>query len=800
MQTLWQDLRYAARTLRKQPGFTVVAVLVLALGMGATTAIFSVVDAVLLKPLPFKNPERLVMVWETSPRSGNRTNVVNSWNFLQWQERSRSFERIAAFMQVPANITSGGEPQQVTGVSVTADFFPILGVAPALGRTFLPEEDRPGGDMAVVLSYGLWQQMFGGSSVLGRTIRINEASCTIIGVMPRGFAFPNYKAELWTAARLDPARALRDGRNYSTVARLQPGVTLAQAQAEMGNIAAKLGEEHPERDAKWGANVVALKEQAVGQVQTALLVLLGAVGFVLLIACANVASLLLIRATGRRREIAVRAALGARRSRIIRLLLAESLLLATAGGALGFLTAGWGVHAILILIPSGVPLPRIQEIGADSRVLGFGLLLSIVTGILFGLAPAWQMSDIDISEAFKRSTSFRLRLTHSRFLVSAEVALSLLLLVGAGLTIRSFARLESVHPGFQPEHVLTMRLLLSPSKYFENYRGSTFIEEIRTRVEKLPGVEAAGFVHLLPLSGLRSATGFFRGDQPAPPPGTFPVADISVITPGYFHTMAIPVLKGRDFELRDRPGTAAVAIINRTLANRFYPNEDPIGQPLSIQWSGANPRQIVGIVGDIRHNALDSEPLPTIFLPSAQNPNVFASLVVRTSSDPVPLAASIQAEIHAIDKDQPVADIRTMDDVLSDSVARPRFQSTLLGLFSGLSLVLTLVGIYAVMSYSVTGQTHEIGIRMALGAQPADVLKLVLREAMILTAAGLIAGLGAAFALTRYLSSLLYGITATDPGTFTGVVVLVAAVALAAAYIPARRATNIDPMKALRYE
>jgi len=467
----------------------------------------------------------------------------------------------------------------------------------------------------------------------------------------------------------------------------------------------------------------------------------------------------------------------------------------------GSLIAAWGVHALLSLIPSGVPLPRIEEIGADVRVLAFGFLLVILTGILFGLAPAWQASHVNISEAFKASASARLRLSPSRFLVSAEVALAMLLLIGAGLMIRSFARLVSVDPGFQPEHVLTMRLLLSPSKYFQKPpRGPAFIEEIRERVESLPQVQAAGFIHTLPLSGQRSATGFFRADGPAPQPGTFPVADVSVITPGYFRTMGIPMASGRDFEPRDRSDAPAVAIINRTLANKFYPSEDPIGKPLSIQWSGANPKQIVGIVGDIRHSALDSEPRPTIFLASAQNPNIFASLVVRTSSDPVQLATAIQAEIHAIDKDQPVADIRTMDDVLSDSVARPRFQSVLLGLFSGLALLLALVGIYGVMSYSVTCQTHDIGIRMALGAQPADVLKLVLREALILTKAGLAAGLATTFALTRYLSSLLYGITPTDRGTFAGVVILLAAAALGAAYVPARRATKIDPIRALRYE
>ena len=538
----------------------------------------------------------------------------------------------------------------------------------------------------------------------------------------------------------------------------------------------------------------------MGSVRTALVVLLVAVGFVLLIACANVANLLLIRATGRRREIAIRSALGAARSRIVRQLLVESVLLSTLGGALGLGTAFWGVRALLLLVPQSMPLPRMEEIGIDVRVLGFALLISVLTGIIFGLAPAITASQsAQLRVSLAPSLSQR-RNSVSRLLVAGEVALALLLLIGAGLMIRSFVRLQSVNPGFQPDHLLTMRLFLPPAKYWQGARGGVFVDQILERVRGLAQVRAAGSIHLLPLSGRDSGTGFFRTDQPEPPPGRAPFCAVSVITPGYLQAMGIPILQGRDFDARDRAGSPFAAIINQVLARKFFPGENPIGKRLHVAWTGENPREIIGVTGDVRHGGLEYDPVPTVFLANEQNMSLRATLVVRTSSDPLLLARAIETEIHAIDKDQPVADIQTMDQVLSDSVARPRFQTVLLGLFAGLALVLAVVGIYGVMSYAVSQRTREIGIRMALGAAPASILKMVLGEAMALTLVGVAAGLAAAAALTRYLATMLYGVTTADPATFAGVSLLLTAVAAVASFIPARRATKVDPMVALRYE
>jgi putative ABC transport system permease protein len=802
MATLLRDVRYAVRVLSKSPGFTTVALVALALGIGANTAIFTVVNAVLLRALPFKDPDRLVMVWEKQPQV-KRPNVVNSWNFLDWRARNRVFEKIAALHQLPLNLSSDGEPEQVIALRVSADFFPILGVNPIAGRVFLPEEDTPAGSHSTLLSYGLWQRRFGGDpNIVGRRVQINTQSYAIVGVMPPGFAFPAVKADLWIPIAINPVAAQRDGRNFSTVARLKPGVTLAQAQAEMESIAQKLAEERPRMNAKWSATVVPLKEQAVGEVRTALLVLLAAVGFVMLIACANIANLLLMRATGRRREISIRAALGAARSRIVRQLLVESVLLSTCGGILGLLTAMWGVRALLSLIPQDIPLPRMGEIRMDAAVFAFTLLLSFATGLLFGLVPAWQISRTDLQEGLRQGGRSgagggrRLR----GALVIGEIAVALLLLIGAGLMIRSFVRLRNVSPGFQPERVLTMRLMIFQFSFQEAARQAAFLDQILTGVRNLPQVRAAASIHFLPLSGAHSGTGYFRADRPAPPPGSTTGGAVSVITPDYFRTMGIPLIKGRDFDARDRLDATPVLIISQTAAKLFYPNEDPIGHQLTVSWSGKNPREIIGVAGDVRHDGLNYEPQPTIYLAYAQNPLVFANVVVRSSADPAALARAIQSEIHAVDRNQPVSEVKTMDTVLSESVARPRLESVLLAMFAALALILACVGIYGVISYSVSQRTQEIGLRMALGAQPRNVLRLVLGEGMLLALAGVAAGLIAARLLTRYLATLLFGVTVTDPVIFAGVSALLLAVSVLACYIPARRATRVDPMVALRYE
>jgi putative ABC transport system permease protein len=797
-----QDLRYAIRTLAGSPGFTIVALLALALGIGANTAIFTVVNAVLLRALPFREPDRLVMIWEKPPKGSGR-NTVNPVNFLDWRERNRVFEGISAVFQLPSNLTGEGEPEQIFAGLVSSNFFTLLGVSPALGRTFLPEEEQSGKSPIganAVLSYGLWQRRFGGDpGILGRSITLNDRTVKVIGVMPSGFAFPNLKADLWTPYVTN--RGSQEGRYLSTVARLKAGVSLTQAQMEMEGIMRQIAQERPEFNAKWSATVVPLHEQAVGDVRQALLVLLAAVGFVMLTACANVANLLLIRATGRTREIAVRAALGAGRFRIIRQLLVESTLLAIAGGAIGLLLAWWGVRALPSLIPPSVPLPRIGEIGLDIRVLAFTLLLSLATGVLFGLAPAFQVSRVDLQEALKqggRSGAVPGARWLRGGLVAAEVAVSLLLLIGAGLMIRSFIELQRVDPGFRSDHVLTMSLFMGPSRFA---RSGPLLDQIMTRVHALPQVGAAGAIHFLPLTGRNSGTAVYPSEIPAPGPGSQSGALFSIITPGYLHALGIQFLQGRDFEERDRAGSGRVVIINESAARQFYPGENAIGKRLYVASGfGKGPKEVVGIVRDIRHDALREKPKPAVFLPYDQNPSMYSTLVIRSSGDPAQLTNAVKAEIHAVDKNLPVSEIRSMDGVLADSIARPRVQSMLLSLFATLALVLATVGIYGVISYSVSRRTQEIGIRMALGACGANIVKLVLMEGVLLTSAGLVCGIAAALALTRYLATFLYGVAATDAAVFGGISALLMAVALVATVIPARRAARVDPMVALRHE
>ncbi|HEX8144777.1 MAG TPA: ABC transporter permease [Pyrinomonadaceae bacterium] len=812
IETFWRDVRYGARLLAKRPGFTLVTVLALALGIGANSAIFSVVNAVLLRPLPYEDPERLVMVWERRPRQNRDAGPVSPADFIDWQSQTQSFERMAAYSPVAFNLTGTGEPEQINSQIVTQGFFQVLGIKAALGRTFLQEADQPGGERRVVLAHGLWQRRFGADpSIIGRSLMLNDESFTVVGVMPPDFQYPDKATELWATPRrfvpemsvsgnTDPA-TIRTLHYLSVVARLKPGVSLNQSQAEMETVAARLEQQYPAENTGHTARVVSLHEDLVGDVRPALLVLLGAVGFVLLIACANVANLLLARATARHKEMSIRTALGAGRLRLIRQMLTESALLSLAGGAVGLLLALWGIDLLVALSPGN--LPRLKEITLDARVVGFTLLLSLLTGIIFGLVPALQASKLDLISSLKEGGRSSMegfsRHRMRSALIVLEVALALVLLVGAGLMIRSFQRIQQVSPGFNPNNLLAMELSLPRSKYAEKERIVNFQNQILERIGALPGVESVSSTWMLPLSGQDAGRGFdIEGYTPAPNERTN--AAFSAVSPRYFQTMEIPVRMGREFNEQDTAAATGVIIVNETFARRYFPNADALGKRVKLRGDDNPWLTIVGVVGDVKHTELTAEPRTQLYLSSLQSPFPFINVVVRTANDPASLAAAVRKEVWAVDKDQPVAEVETMLQLVSNSVARARFNTLLLGLFAFVALLLAAIGLYGVMSYSVTQRTHEIGIRMALGAQRRDVLKLVVGQGMILAFAGVVLGLCAAFALTRLMASLLFGVTATDPWTFIGVAVVLSAVALLATVIPARRATRVDPMIALRYE
>jgi putative ABC transport system permease protein len=798
-----QDLRYGARLLRRSPAFSVVAVLTLALGIGANTAIFSVVNAVLLRPLPFPDPGQLVRIWESEPEKGWNRNVVDPYNFLIWRERTRSFEQIAAIDGWTSNITGSGEPLAVHGMRVSPEFFSILKASPFIGRGFIPEEGIPGRDHGVIFSYGFWQSHYGGDrNILGRKIVMNGEPSTVEGILPPDFRFPGWKADLFIPMALDRAEARRGGRWLSTIARLKPGVTLAQAQRDVAAVARQLSQERPDMDKGWSAALVPFLEDVTENIRLPLLVLLAAVGLVLLIACANVANLLLMRATGRMREIALRAALGAGRRRILQQLLSESLLLALAGCAGGLAVGYWGLKGLLALIPESVPLPRMESIHLDSGVLLFALGISLATDILFGLAPAIQISRPQLQTALQQGSQ-RTGVGGSRFFrrafVVAEIALALLLLVGAGLLMRSFARLIAVNPGFATEHLLTMEMFTSPAKYEDKQKRSRYLERVLEEVRRVPGVQAAGSIHFLPLTGMVSGSCF--GPAPGPEPdASSPSADFLVISPEYFLAMGTPMLGGRDFGEQDRIGTPSVLVVNHAFAERYLAGQDPIGKKLNVCWTISNPVEIVGVVADARQTALREAPHPTIFLANPQAPMYFAHLVVRARNDPRQMSRAVEAAIHRVDPDQAVSNVETMDDVFSDSVSRPRFQLVLLLIFAGIAVVLATIGVYGVVSYSVSQRTQEIGIRVALGARAGDVSRLVLREGLLLGGLGVAVGLAAALASTRVLESLLFEVTPTDPVTLGAVAGLLLAGAVAATLWPAHRASKVDPMVALRYE
>ena len=806
--TIWLDVRYAVRGFLKSPGFTAVAIIALALGIGANTAIFSVVNAVLLRQLPYRNPERLVVVWEHFREGPNAHNVTSPENFLDWQAQAQSFEGVAAFFDTPVNMTGAGEPLEVPAQAASSNLFTVLGADAFMGRTFLPEDGEPGHDPVVVVSYGFWQRQFGGArDVLGKTVALNGRQATVVGVMPADFKWfikensrGGKPAEMWIPTKFPVA----PGRFLQAVARLKPGVTLAQAQAEMSTIAGRLEQMRPDRNAGSSVVLVPARTQLAGELKTPLMILFGAVAFVLLIACANVANLMLARAAARSKEIAIRAALGAGRWRVVRQLLTESLLLALAGGAAGGLLALWGVDALVALSPPN--LISAGEVSVSLSVLAFTFGVSLVTGVVFGLLPALEAARFDANEALKetgRGTTGSPRARRARAaLVVSEIALALVLLVGAGLMLRSFARLGAVDPGFDPQNLLTMRVQLPARKYREDAQVLAFFRQATERLAALPGVRSVSVVSYLPFyTGLGARTSFSIEGRPPAVPGSEPSTDVRVADENYFRTLGIPLRAGRTFTPQEAVADRRTIIVNETLARKYFPGEDPLGKRITVPMSDKpEPHEIVGVVGDVKYDKLNGEPYPMVYWTHPQLPYEVMSLVVRTQGDPLALAEPARRAIQSIDKDQPVADLRTMESWVGESVARTRFGTLLLTVFAALALTLAAVGIYGVMAYTVTQRTHEIGIRMALGALTSDVLRLVVWQGLALTLAGVCLGLAGAVALTRVMSGLLYGVTATDPVTFAAVALLLVGVALLACYIPARRATKVDPMVALRYE
>lgn len=802
LECVIQDMRYAARTLRKSLGFSLVVLAALALGIGATTAIFTVVNSVLLEPLPFPHADRLVALREVRP-DGHVNPSVQTQNLLDWRAHNRSFEYVAALSQLPINVAAAnGDAEQVNGLRVTADFFPLLGIRPLIGRWLTAEDDQPGAPARVILSYGYWKRRFGGDpQIVGGQLNVSGGPGEVIGVMPSGFALPNIRAEVFVAAQIDPASAPSDGRYFQVYGRMREGVRIGAAQAEMRSLAAQTAAERPERNARWSATAMPLLDDAVGNVRVALLVLLGAVFFVLALCCVNVANLYLMRTYNRARELAVRHALGAGRGRIVHQLLAESLLLTLTGGLLGIGFAYLGVQALLALLPASFPLPRLAEVQVDGRVLLVCLGVSIIAGVTFGVVPALIADFRSPADALRhsaRSVAGR-RSALGRMLVVAEVALALVLVCGAGLMARSFIELNRVNPGFRPERLLTVRMLLLPAKYGPD-SNARVVEQMLDRIRALPQVSAAASIHWLPLNGIGSASGVSRADRPAPPPGSGTGAGFSVISDGYFHTMGIPLIAGREFDSHDRTGSRPVAVINQAAARMLYPDDNPIGKQLSVDWVGPPHAEIVGVASDARFEGIESRPEPFIFLPNLQRPSLYCGLVIRTAGDPVAMSAAVREAIRSVDPEQGVMETSTMEQRITDSVAQPRLQTILLGVFGILALVLACIGIYGVLAYAVSERWREIGVRVALGATPGRILREILSSGLSLAAIGLLIGLAAALALTRYLEALLYSVRPTDPAVFGLAIATLLLVATAACYLPARRAARVDPIVVLREE
>ncbi|HZN06950.1 MAG TPA: ABC transporter permease [Pyrinomonadaceae bacterium] len=808
MSTLLTDLRFGARMLLKNPAMTIVALLALTLGIGANTAIFSVVNAVLLRSFPYADAEKLVLVWEK--RQGGRTdqNVINLGNFSDWKEQNQVFSDMAVFFDRAINLTSDGEPEEVPVQFATTNLFSVLGTNPLAGRTFIAEDGGVGQPRVALISYALWQRRFGGDKqIVGRQIILNNDPVTVIGVMPANFGWHIQRgtqvskpADIWVPFQITNELRQRRGRFASAVARLKPEVTIEQAQREMDTIGARLAQQYPMFNALWGVNVVPLRTQFTGEIRRPLLILLGAVGFVLLIACANVANLLLARASARRREIAVRAGLGASRWRIARQLLTESVLLSVIGGALGVLVAWWGTKALVALSPPA--LIDLQRVSVNLPVLGFTLALTVLTGVIFGLAPALEATRFDLHDSLKEGGKnvggggHRLR----NVFVVTQVALALVLLVGAGLLVRSFRRLQSVDPGFNPQNLLTVRVSLPPAKYPEEPKRIDFFKQAVARMKAIPGVEAAGAINTPPFTGLYSGTTVEVDDQDLPP-GQELKTGVCVTDANYFQTMQIPLKQGRFYTEQEATDMRHVVLVNEAFVRKNLGGGNALGRKLTIYMKDENvPSEIIGVVGDNKHLGLDTAVEPMSYWPHPELVYPGMTMVLRTRGDASAVAPAAREVIRTLDPQQPIGEISTMESLLSVSVARSRFSASLLTVFSFVALVMAAVGIYGVMSYSVLQRTHEIGVRMALGAQRFDVLKLVVKKGIVLALIGVAAGLAFSFALTRLIATLLFEVTATDKVTFAAVSIGLFLVTLLACYLPARRATRVDPLKALRYE
>ncbi|HKF51702.1 MAG TPA: ABC transporter permease [Candidatus Acidoferrales bacterium] len=816
LQDLAQDVRYGLRTLRKSPGFTAVAVLTLALGIGANTAIFSVVDAVLLKPLPYEESSRLVVVWEHTSKEASKPNVVAPRNFLDWQAQNHVFQDMAYLADSRSNLTGIGQPRQIAEEDVSANFFDILGAKLALGHGFTAANGVKGNDDVVVLSYGLWRDQFASDpAVVGKAIELNGTKCAILGVashdfdsfFPRG-SLTGTHPQLWTPFVFPQSfySHTNVGRFLTVIARLKSGVTLPQAQAQMHVLASALSQKFPDYDANWGVSVVPIREEISGSIRPALLILLGAVGFVLLIACANVASLQLSRAAGRTREIAVRTALGASRWRVARQLLTESFLLAAVGGGLGIFVALWGVNVLLQASPQN--LLDLSRVSVDPRILVFAMFVTLLAACLFGFLPSYISTHSQIASALQESTRGASASRHSRAIrnvfVVGEIALALILLAGSGLLIQSFIRLIRVDPGFDADHLLSFKLSLPTKKYKDDAARMAFFTTLFDKVKQIPGVRSVSDENLPPFSLFSAegvATDVILPGQESLPESQRPDTAVRVIGPGYFRTMEIPVVAGRTFSPAELAAEKHVVIINNTFAQKYFAGANPVGQKITIDMKDTNvPSEIIGIVGDVHGADLSAKPWATVYWPYPELAYDSMTVLIRTGTAPLSIVPTIREIVAGMDREEPIANIATMDQLITDSVARSRFMMFLLGVFAALALILASIGIYGVMSYAVSQRTNEIGIRMALGAQRRDILRLVLGHGSRLALTGVAIGIGTALLLTRLIVSLLFSVSATDPATFSAVAVLLILVALAACYIPARRAMKVDPMVALRYE
>ena len=807
MTKLLQDLRYGFRTLIKKPGFVLVAVVTLALGIGGSTAIFSVVNAALIKGLPYRSSDQLYHLWERTPQKEFNKREFSYPDYQDYQQNS-VFDGLAAYSGAGAILSGSGEPESVPAVRASANFFNVLGVDPIVGRTFQPDEDKPGGPKVTILTYGLWQRRFGGdASIVGRAITINGESYTVIGVLPASFQFALRPADLWLPYQPTPnqlSRRFMHGTNL--IGRLKSGVTADQAQSELSVIAGRIEQQFKESHAGTVATLVPLQEEVVGTVRPILMVLLAAVGFVLLIACANVASLLLTRSLARAKEVAIRSALGASRWRVIRQLLTESVVLSVIGGAAGLLIAYWGTPSLVTALPQSQlnAMPFLKSLHIDARILAFSFVLSLLTGIFFGLAPALQSSRLDLNETLKeggRNSSAGAGHRLRSALVVSEIALAVVLLIGAGLMMKSLYRLLQTNVGFNTENLLTMTVILPATKYTENSQSINFNDQLRERVQSLAGVSGAGTVNILPLNGGNTTRFNIEGD-PVPPPGQEVEANIRTVSDNYFQTLGIPLLAGRNFDASDKPNGQGVVIIGKSVADRMFAGRDPIGRKIKYSAIDAPGDLIVGVVGDVKITGLDQAIKPVLYYPFRQNGSIFSNLVLRTNSDTTTLANMVRNEIRSIEPEAAILNINTMNEVIAQTPASfmRRFPALVISIFAGIALLLASIGIYGVVSYSVSQQTHFIGVRMALGASPVDILKMVMKQGLWLALLGVGIGVAASVGVMRLLNDLLFGVTTTDATTFAVVTGTLFVVALLACYLPARRATKVDPLVALRYE